>query len=177
MSMNTMLIKIIEINKEFIPSKTGRGGYTKAQVVFETDTGKKTHNLMDFLNKQVYNLVTNAQPGATFEITTRKNDKGYDEWAAAAPSSASSNLSAANTAPKASVSNYETKEERAIRQRLIVRQSSLSAAIATLAPGSKSALNPDEVEALAERYNSFVFAEPKLFDQPNDLETGSDGLY
>lgn len=163
-----MLIKLIEINKEYV--KTARGGYNKAVVVYETGGNKRTHNLMDFSNKQVYNTIVTANPGATFEITTRQNDKGYAEWAAAEPASAAA-TSAPATAPNRApaTSNYETREERAIRQRLIVRQSSLSAAIATLSPGAKAALNPDEVEALAERYNSFVFAEPKLFDQPNDL--------
>lgn len=167
-----MLIKLLEVNKEYV--KTARGGYNKAVVVYEVDGNRKTHNLMDFLNKQVYNTIATAQPGASFEVTTRQNDKGYPEWAAAESASAAATSSPTPTTRTAPTSNYETREERAIRQRLIVRQSSLSAAIATLTPGSKSALNPDEVEALAERYNSFVFAEPKLFDQKNDLE--SDGI-
>jgi hypothetical protein len=164
-----LLIKLLEVNKEYV--KTARGGYNKAVVVYEIDGNRKTHNLMDFLNKQVYNTIVTSNPGASFEVTTRQNDKGYAEWAAAEPASAASTSAPTPTGTRtAPTSNYETREERAIRQRLIVRQSSLSAAIATLTPGSKAALNPDEVEALAERYNSFVFAEPKLFDQKNDLE-------
>lgn len=164
-----MLIKLLEVNKEFVPSKTGRGGYTKAVVVYESDGGRKTHNLMDFTNKQVFNTIVSAGIGATFEITTRQNDKGYAEWASAEPASATPGIASTPTTRSAPTSNYETREERAIRQRLIVRQSSLTAALATLTPGSKAPLNPDEVEALAERYTDFVFRQPSLLDEADDI--------
>lgn len=167
-----MLIKLLDVKTEYVASKTGRGGYNKAQVAFDGGNGVKSINIMDFANKQVYTAVVAAKPGDSFEVQVRKNDKGYDEWASIAPAAPGASVAAASpsSAPqRASGSNYETKEERATRQRLIVRQSSLSAAIATLTPGSKAPLNPDDVEALAERYNSFVFAPPALFDEPNDL--------
>jgi hypothetical protein len=167
-----MQVKILDVKAEYV--KTARGGYNKAQVAYDAGNGVKSHNIMDFANKQVYTAVVAAKPGDYFDVVTRKNDKGYDEWAtitSVAPGAATASAAAspASGVSRTTGSNYETKEERAIRQRLIVRQSSLSAAVATLAPGSKTALNPDEVMELAERYNSFVFAEPKLFEQANDL--------
>lgn len=166
-----MQVKLLDVKTEYV--KTARGGYSKAQVAYDAGNGVKSHNIMDFANKQVYAVVVAAKTGDMFDVVTRKNDKGYDEWASITPSAPGSSVSSAPagtpSAPsRASGSNYETKEERALRQRLIVRQSSLSAAVATLSTGSKTALNPDEVMALAERYNSFVFAAPTLFEQPND---------
>jgi|SRR5687768_2376459 len=59
----------------------------------------------------------------------------------------------ANTSPR---STYETPEERARRQVLIVRQSSVSSAIAYSAT-LKTALSIAEVLKVAEQINAFVF--------------------
>ena len=53
-------------------------------------------------------------------------------------------------------SNYETKEERAARQELIVRQSSLSNAVAILSVGAKT-LAKNDVLDLATDLSNWVF--------------------
>ena len=53
--------------------------------------------------------------------------------------------------------DFETREERAAKQVYIVRQSSLTAAIATMTPGSKTALNPEDVINVAKQYEQYVF--------------------
>jgi hypothetical protein len=70
------------------------------------------------------------------------------------PSQTSSAASTGTVAAKP-VSNYETKEERAARQVMIVRQSSLSNAVSTLSVGAKH-LTPSEVVAVAKEYERYV---------------------
>jgi hypothetical protein len=67
-------------------------------------------------------------------------------------------------------SNYETKEERAARQVLIVKQSSLTNAVATLSPGAKAALDANAVIDLAQKYADWVF------DKPESDKTGFDDM-
>lgn len=53
-------------------------------------------------------------------------------------------------------SSYPTDEERAKTQVYIVRQSNITAAINTLSVGAKF-VKPDDVMALAKRYEDYVF--------------------
>jgi hypothetical protein len=72
------------------------------------------------------------------------------------------NTAAASTTTRVSGSNYETKDERAARQVMIVRQSSLSNAIATLnIKGTKDLTESPSsaVIALAKLYEGFVLGE------------------
>ena len=78
-----------------------------------------------------------------------------------------------NPTPK---STYETPEERAARQRLIVRQSCLSNAVETLKVDKKG-VDPTEALKLAERYVGWVFGEeasvssiaPDFSDMDDDI--------
>ena len=63
-------------------------------------------------------------------------------------------------------STYETPEERAARQRLIVRQSCLSNAVETLKVDKKG-VDPTEALKLAERYVGWVFGEEAKVDVPD----------
>ena len=82
---------------------------------------------------------------------------------------------AAPTAGKAAptktfVSTYETKEERAIRQRLIVAQSSLSTAIGCLS--DKDKLSEKKVFATAENIFQWVMTHKEEVVDGNDVEMG-----
>lgn len=56
--------------------------------------------------------------------------------------------------------DYETKDERAAKQKLIVAQSCISSAVETLKTG-KAALDATEVKALAQDYFDWVFEKGK----------------
>jgi hypothetical protein len=58
-------------------------------------------------------------------------------------------------------SNYETKEERQVRQIMIVRQSSLGHAVATFAVGGKTAPTPEAVIEVAKMYEQYVLGGPE----------------
>ena len=71
-----------------------------------------------------------------------------------------------STSPNTRVtgSNYETKEERAARQTLIVKQSSLSTAVAALAIGAKSSPSASDVIAYAKQLEQYVMGAPQTMD-------------
>jgi len=98
--------------------------------------------------------------GDVFDIAQVKNEKGYWDWTAATPATAIKEVPAdvggAKTASSAGKSTYETSEERAARQRLIVRQSSLSNAVDILTVGAKT-LSVEQVLDLAEQLTDWVF--------------------
>lgn len=160
-----MLINIIDVASPV--TNTNRNGrqYQSIEVTYKDDTGKVTSKkLMSFSNPDVFKTAQTWQQGDQINIATEKDDAGYWQWTkvladgeeapapAVTPSTPSS--SPAKTT-RVTGSNYETKEERALRQLMIVRQSSLSNAVATLATHG-SPLTPEQVIALATKYERFV---------------------
>lgn len=148
---------------------TARGSYQELEVVYKNLTfqGKvESKKIMSFgAGAPSFTTLSTAAGGSVWEVTVVKNDKGYNDWTACVPATGSpshSDAPAAAVAGKANTtprSTYETPEERAQRQVLIVRQSSLSSAIATLAIGSKPGLptKPAEVIAIAKEFEAYVF--------------------
>lgn len=132
-----------------------KGKYNQLTIVY-TDIGSDkdhTYKLMSFVNKDAYLLLKSAKVGDTFSVVTNKNDKGYWTWESVSPAGSKPK---ANPAPR---STYETPEERAQKQIYIVRQSSLTSAIAMLAAANdkKTAINPDTVIYVARQFEKYVF--------------------
>jgi hypothetical protein len=151
-------------------TKTAKGGFSKAAIHYQE--GQKPFNLVSFKNPAVFEAFKTAKAGQAFEVESVKGDDGFYQWTSA--------KEVTNDAPAASVPGNgkpawtpgadprETKEERAARQRLIVRQSSLSNAIEFL----KNDDHRDDVSdllELADRFTAWVYEAPDLFDEPNDL--------
>ena len=142
---------------------TTRGSYQELEVVYKNLTfqGKvESKKLMSFgAGASSFTTLSTASGGSVWDVTVVKNDKGYNDWVSTTPATGVSVTEAAPTGKPAPTprSTYETPEERAQRQVLIVRQSSLSSAIATLAIGSKLAPKPNEVIAVAKEYEAYVF--------------------
>jgi hypothetical protein len=165
-----MQTTIKSVDVEWVGS--GAKKYGKAKVTHVGDKGEKTQYLVSFKNPEVFKKVQELV-GQTVEVDLKK-DGDFWQWVSIQGTTANSSGPTANaTAPvsRVSGSNYETKEERAARQVLIVKQSSLSAAVATLTPGAKAALDPTAVKDLAQTYTDWVFekAEDKSgFDSMDD---------
>ncbi len=138
-----------------------KGKYTLAEVSYLTQEGKQEKkNVASFGNKELYKTFTEAKSGEVYEVTLGKNDKGYWEFTTATRStSAPVSKTSATATPR---STYETPEERANRQVLIVRQSSVSSAISLLSIGAKSAPKVDDVIEVAKRVEAFVFGREDL---------------
>jgi len=173
-------IEIIHVATTVKPTK--KGSYTQLDVAYKrVDTGKvEGKKVLSFTNKEVFDTLKDAKQGMVYTITSEKNDDtGYWDWTNTTQDNNSTNTQAVgapskgNPTPK---STYETPEERAKRQVLIVRQSSLSNAIQTLAvnPG-KDKIQPEDVLKLADIYFDWVMENnPKSkskdigFDDMND---------
>ena len=162
-----MKIAIVTTTVETKP--TAKGSYQQLEVVYKNLSfqGKvESKKIMSFgTGASAFQTLSTAAGNSIWEITVVKNDKGYNDWTGVAHSDASTGeaASASSTAGMISKPNatprstYETPEERAQRQVLIVRQSSLSSAVATLTVGAKLAPKPAEVIAVAQAYEAYVF--------------------
>jgi len=174
-----MLIKIINVSQ---PEKiqTARGGYFTMEVNYKDEQGKtQGKKLMSFSSPEVFNTLKTAAQNDQFDITSEKDKNGYWQWIAISKADGAQPSSSSGAKPAASVagrSTYETPEERAARQKLIVRQSSLTAALATLSVGAK-AINKDEVKALAQEYSDWVFeVKDEVVPNPADLSDIDDDI-
>jgi len=132
-----------------------------------------------------FKALSGAKQGDVFEVTVVKNAAGFNDWTAcvqAAPGSVETTLTtpvatgSINNKTVQVKSTYETPEERAIKQRYIIKQSSLSGAINLLTVGAKSPPTVEAVLALADTLVAYVMETPEqtvkkdLFDMPNDVE-------
>lgn len=149
-----MQIEILSVSVE------DKGKYKMMEVAYKGSDGKVTSKkVMSFgAAADVFKRLTSAKQGDSFEITSTKNDKGYWDWVgiqdATAGAASVSAPKGANASPK---STYETAEERANRQVLIVRQSSLSNAVEFLALNSKKVPTVQEVVEVASFFEDYVF--------------------
>lgn len=158
-----MRVKILDVSVENVVK--GKSRYSKAAVAYSYNGEARTQNIMSFVNPGVWKTITDpAIIGTEVEVNLTKNAAGYNEWAGIgeagnAPQAAPS----AGTAPSGSPgntrvtgSNYETPAERAQRQVYIVKQSSISAAVA-LASNNKEKASPAEIIASAQVFVDYVF--------------------
>ena len=160
-----MLINIIDVSQP--TTNTNRNGrqYQTIEVTYKDESGRVTNKkLMSFANPDVFRTAQTWEKGDEVNLATEKDDNGYWQWtrvladgeAAPAPTNTSAVQSSTAAKPtRVTGSNYETKEERALRQLMIVRQSSLSNAVATLATHN-APLASEQVIALATKYERFV---------------------
>ena len=161
--MSTMSIEVVANPVSTVP--TAKGSYQVIDLAYKNKSfqdkleGKK---VMSFTNKDVFAALQKAQFGDVFEVSRVKNDKGFWDWTGVTNSNGAVSTQAqqvtqapvktGNVTPK---SNYETAEERAARQVLIVRQSSISSAV-NLAVANK-VKDPQEVIKIAQTFEAYVF--------------------
>lgn len=167
--MSDLTIEIVANPVNTVP--TAKGSYQVIELAYKNKSfqdkleGKK---IMSFTNKEVFSALKEASFGDVFNVSRVKNDKGFWDWTSVtnasggavssnppsgvAPASSPSPAVKGNISPK---STYETTEERAARQILIVRQSSISSAV-ELAVANKSK-DPQEVIRIAKQFEGYVF--------------------
>jgi hypothetical protein len=144
----------------------------KAVVSYDYNGNSRRQNVMSFSNPEVFKKVQELV-GETVDVEVGKNDKDFTEWRSiSAPSpSAPAGSTGSITATKTNTyqpRDFESKEERARRQVLIVKQSSLTAALTTLSPGAKAALDPKVVMELAQAYTDWVL-DTELPNEQEDI--------
>lgn len=179
-----MQISIISTVVETKP--TQKGSYQQLEVVYKNLTfqGKvESKKIMSFGNGQTaFKILSNAQSGQVYDVEVVKNAQGYNDWTevvlntGAAYAGEATGAASTGMLPKATTTatktTYETPEERAQRQILIVRQSSISSAVAVLTAGAKSPPKSSDVIALAKEFEAYVFGMEAVDTGP----TGFDDL-
>lgn len=164
-----MQIQIINVAKSNQTSKAGKP-YEQLEVTFKNITygGKvEAKKLMPFgENKNAFEALKNANNGDSFDVTVVKNTAGFNDWPvvgpvgsapAAVPSAGFTPASAPSAQAAPARGGWETPEERAKKQVYIIRQSSLSTAVAALSTGSKTPPEADAVITYAKQLEAYVF--------------------
>lgn len=135
-------------------TKTAKGGYSTMAVSYLDEKGaNKSWKLISFANPKVFDIFKEAKPNTVYEVTTAKDAKDYTQWADAVLIGENTGAPAATTRP-AAASNYETREERAARQVLIVRQSCLAQAITFF--GEELGKDDDAMKQVLDTADQFV---------------------
>ena len=175
-----MLIKVIKIGEqEAVPGKNGKE-YVKYDVNYKNlDNGKvNAKSLVSFTNTDVFNFFKTVKEDAVVEVKIEKVGNFFN-WVEAKLSTEPDPASVPETSAPAwkkdtKAGNWETPEERKLKQRLIVRQATLNAAIATLGPNAPKA-KVDEVLSLAERFEQWVYREEPV-DHVKALQEMADDI-
>ena len=170
--MPNIQITIIDVSA---PQKiaTAKGGYNAIEVAYKKDGKVEGKKILDFVNKEIWKKVQQMKVGETYDIELVKDKNDYWQWngitpggsgesaQGSAPSEGVSSGSSAASRPtsgRVTGSNYETPEERARRQVLIVRQSSLTAALNLLFHNQpKTEVDPLVALAMADEITKWVF--------------------
>jgi hypothetical protein len=177
-----LIIEFINASFEQVPGKGPNAkSYGKALVTFKGDRGVKTQTVLSFANPMVYAALEGLKQGDKLDVTMAKNASGFWQWESITPASNTPNTEVSASAPSNTPTSYapsnskpntyatrdfETKEERAQRQALIVRQSSLNNAITILSTGSKVPPAVPDVLNLAEQLVQWVYDSPKQDPAP-----------
>lgn len=166
--INIEIIHVVDTVKT-----TARGAYHELEVTYKNKSFQdkvESKKIIDVYAKDAYNILKNAQFGDTFNIVREKNEKGFWDWIKILNENDSQfnaqelqesqeykkDSKVMDTSPnKSPRSTYETPEERAARQIMIVRQSSVSSAIMALKT-DKIQLNANEVVDLARQFEQYV---------------------
>jgi hypothetical protein len=181
-----MKIEIIDVTVNHTP--TAKGGYNTAEVSFKADGKVQGKKIMSFGHTaEVYKILSvGEQKGKKYDvhqekIANPKDGKEYWTWLKLTPDTGNSVVTQAPTPSPGTVGSaatrtgggsWETAEERAARQVLIVKQSSLERAIDLLTVGAKAPPSRELVLKEAQAFADWVLGIPvqrDLFDQPNDL--------
>jgi len=166
-----MEIQIIAVSVE------DKGKYQLCEVTYKSDGQTKAKKLMSFgAGQGAYNTLKNAPAGSVWQVQSQKNDKGFWDWisvsqGASAPATNGGNTVATPTSSSPR-STYETPEERANRQVLIVRQSSVSNSIEYFKLNPKRVPTVEEVLRTAEQIENYVFgraSDPCGVDLADDI--------
>jgi hypothetical protein len=165
--MSDMIIEILNVSIETV--EKGNKSYQVANIAFKNKTfqdkveGKK---VMSFAEKEAFSTLKDATTGQVFNVTREKNAAGYWAWKTVTPATGEEVMNTNQAIPnvnKTPKSTYETPEERAARQILIVRQSSIASAVEFVNGLSKNSDHTvDNVISVAHAFEQFVFGKDPI---------------
>lgn len=162
-------------------TKTAKGGYNTIEVAFKRDGKVEGKKLLDFSAPVAFKAIQTYKRGDLILVTSEKDKNDYWQWTAISGDGAAGsmelsqtqqggNSTAKATGGRVTGSNYETPEERKIKQRFIIRQSALTAALKSFELWGDKKFTQDQVKKVAEDYVSFVYQEPSAMEAIVDME-------
>jgi hypothetical protein len=148
--------------------------YTVVELAYKTDDGKTKGMKIFGFGPQAENakVAANAKSGDILEANFQQNAKGYWEFSSLKATGETSQVAQSAT-PTTGVTatasrsggNWETSEERAKRQVMIVRQSSLSTAVAL-----KPKASVEEVIDVAKQFEAYVLGTEVASQPTGDVQ-------
>lgn len=158
-----MQITVIDVGQPNTHAGAGGRSYQSLEVTYKGNDGKvNSKKLMSFAKGGIYETAKTWSKGTVVDIITNKDDKGYWQWEGinvTGDYEVVQKSTDKQPATRVTGSNYETKEERAARQVMIVRQSSLSTAVASLAVNAKASPSAADVIAYAKELEAYVLGQ------------------
>jgi len=160
-----MKIRIIRVEKDSSNPK-----YQALAVAYRNlDTGKtQSSKIMSFGNPDVFKALDTLSDASNsiWNVQVVTNAKGYPEWATIHRLADEAVTDVAETG-RTIKKDWETREERAARQILIVRQSSLATAVDIVsslhsADPKTHKFDVDGILATAEALEAWVFRKPEV---------------
>jgi len=162
-----------------VKNQKGKNTWNVFEVAYKKEGKIEGKKIVDFNNPNVFEAVGKAKQGEVYTVTAEKIN-GFWQWtnferassgvteasSASTPSPVESSkgtetsqrASSGSGPGRVTGSNYETSEERARKQRFIIRQSSISNAI-QYCDSQKVKGNVDDMLDLAEKFVEFVYKE------------------
>lgn len=170
MSFNVTIQEVVIDN-----GGAGKNKWQKATITYTYNGQNRKQTVMSFSNPAVFAYVSKIQAPTNVAVTVTKNAKGYDEWAAVEPVTADAPASPVKAAGapsggKVVGSNWETPEERAKRQLMIVRQSSISNAIEFIKFKELNDATSATVLNLAQEFVDFVYGTEEKLGSMDGIE-------
>lgn len=126
-----MRIKVLDAQVSKVAKRDGKGTYEVCEVKYTNiDTEKQgSYKIVGFgPNASVFETFKDAKEDDCFDVTVKK-EGNYFNWVAVEAMSGAPIPAKASGATPAPRSNFETPDERAMRQVYIARQSSLDRAL------------------------------------------------
>jgi hypothetical protein len=142
-----MRIKVLEVG-----NVTKEKTYFVYPLKFESN-GKTQERKMFSFNTESYKALKDAKPDQVYEVKLEKDQNGYWQWSNVEEATGQA---AAQSTGTNRASTFETPEERARRQVLIVRQNALTNAVTVVAPRADLAVNLEEIEEIARKFEAWV---------------------
>ncbi len=158
------LITVQDVSVEEV--KKGRNSYQVAVVVYTNPKGEnKEKKVVSFSNPAVFATVKDAKSGSKWEVEYAKDDP-YFNWARISPIVENERGQPAVadkvTGGKVTGSNWETSDERAKRQLMIVRQSSISNALEYMKNTNNQDFGVTDVLGIAQEFVDFVYMDEEV---------------
>lgn len=169
--------KVVSVEQNVEITKQDGGVYQGTRFSYRDSAGKlqeqNFHNNTFKFNPKIKVALANLNPGDDFTMVKEKKGEFWNvvdilSGGAVTTSQPSANKPTATASPK---SNYETPDERAARQVMIVRQSSLSTAVAAL-KNEKNTVSAKDAITYAKELEAYVmgieFDDGSIMSLPND---------